>query len=156
MTVRAILLRVILSVALVFNGAASAMASVEMAQMHAQTGVAHQHAQAGVAHQHGQAGVAHQHEQSMPMTPMSDAAPCHDEQPKVHADEAHAGSPTKAEHPDCCTSTSCTCACVSHVVAVVPVPALAGVATPNADLLLPVLINHVAPPLPHLIRPPIG
>lgn len=138
MTVRAILLRVILSVALVFNGAASAMASVEMAQMHAQT------------------GVAHQHEQGMPMTSMSDAAPCHDEQPKVHSDDSHAGSPTKAEHPDCCTSTSCTCACVSHVVAVVPVPALPGVATPNADLLLPVLINHVAPPLPHLIRPPIG
>lgn len=147
MTVRAILLRVILSVALVFNGAASAMTSVEMAQMHAQTGVAHQHAQAGVAHPH---------EQSEPKTSMSDAAPCHDEQPKVHADDSHAGSPTKAEHPDCCTSTSCTCACVSHVVAVVPVPALAGVATPNADLLLPVLINHVAPPLPHLIRPPIG
>ena len=133
MSSRAILLRLMLCVALVFNGATSAMASVQMAQMHGQAGEMHVSASTVV-------------EEAEP------AVPCH------HDGSTHDGStdiakPIKGEHPapDCCKSSTCTCACVSHVAAVVPMAPFLTTAIAHASSVRPMALGHAAPPLPHLI-----
>lgn len=140
MPARAILLRLMLCVALVFNGATSAMASVQMAQMHGQTGEMHASASTAVA----------EDESGVP--------PCHHDGQPTHVGSADIAKPAKGEHPalDCCKSNTCTCACVSHVAAVVPMAAFLTTAIAHAGSVRPMALGHAPPPLPHLIRPPIG
>ena len=142
MPTRAILLRLLLCVALVFNGAGSAMASVQMMQMHAV--------------EHGAVGA--------PVTTAADAEsamPCHHGmQTAQHHGSADGAKPFKAKPtpaaPDCCKSGTCTCACVTHVAVMVPMVALHGIAIAHAGSVRPMALGHPAPALPHLIRPPIG
>ena len=142
MSTRAILLRLLLCVALVFNGAASAMASVQMMQMHAD----------------GQ-GTA-----SIPVPTMADAEPAmpchHDGQASHSQDAADAAMPSKDKQPhqapDCCKSSTCTCACVHQAAAMVPVMAFQGTALLHVSSVRSMALGHATPPLPHLIRPPIG
>ena len=142
MSTRAILLRLLLCVALVFNGAASAMASVQLMQMHAD----------------GQ-GTA-----SIPVPTMADAEPampCHHNGQASHSqDAADAAMPSKDKQPhqapDCCKSSTCTCACVHQAAAMVPVMAFQGTALLHVGSVRSMALGHATPPLPHLIRPPIG
>ena len=141
MPARAILLRLLLCVALVFNGAASAMSSVQMIQMHA----------------NGQTAV------SAPVKPMADTAdamPCHhDMQSSQHHGSANDAKPFKAKPapvPDCCKSSTCACACVTHVAVMLPMIALHGIAIAHIGSVRSMALGHPAPVLPHLIRPPIG
>ena len=142
MSTRAILLRLLLCIALVFNGAASAMASVQMMQMHAD----------------GQ-GTA-----SIPVPTMADAEPampCHHNGQASHSqDAAAAATPSKDQQPhqtpDCCKSSTCTCACVHQAAAMVPVMAFQGTALLHVGSVRSMALGHATPPLPHLIRPPIG
>ena len=143
MSTRAILLRLLLCVALVFNGAASAMASVQMMQMHAD----------------GQ-GTA-----SVPVPTMvagaEPAMPCHHDGQASHSqDAAAAATPSKDQQPhqspDCCKSSTCTCACVHQAAAMVPVMAFQGTALLHVGSVRSMALGHATPPLPHLIRPPIG
>jgi hypothetical protein len=142
MSTRAILLRLLLCIALVFNGAASAMASVQMMQMHAD----------------GQ-GTA-----SIPVPTMADAEPAmpchHDGQASHSQDAADAATPSKDKQPhqapDCCKSSTCTCACVHQAAAMVPMMAFQGAALLHAGSVRSMALGHPAPALPHLIRPPIG
>ena len=142
MSTRAILLRLLLCIALVFNGAASAMASVQMMQMHAD----------------GQ-GTA-----SIPVPTMADAEPampCHHNGQASHSqDAADAAMPSKDKQPhqapDCCKSSTCTCACVHQAAAMVPVMAFQGTALLHVGSVRSMALGHATPPLPHLIRPPIG
>ena len=141
MPARAILLRLLLCVALVFNGAASAMSSVQMIQMHAD----------------GQAAL------STPVKPKANAVvamPCHHAmQPSQHHGFANDAKPFKAKPapvPDCCKTSTCTCACVTHVAVMLPMIALHGIAIAHTSSVRPLALGHPAPGLPHLIRPPIG
>lgn len=133
MSARAILLRVLLCVSLVFNGAASAMASVGMMQMHAQAADAD----------------------------MADASmPCHDaaEAQPGHATMASSTAPDTGHPagPDCCESSACTCACVGHVIAMIPTLTLPRIVITDPGSIRPMLLGYPAPALPNLIRPPIG
>ena len=142
MSTRAILLRLLLCVALVFNGAASAMASVQMMQMHAD----------------GQ-GTA-----SIPVPTMADAEPAmpchHDGQASHSQDAAAAATPSKDQQPhqtpDCCKSSTCTCACVHQAAAMVPMLVFQGATLLHVGSVRSMTLGHPAPALPHLIRPPIG
>ena len=143
MSTRAILLHLLLCIALVFNGAASAMASVQMMQMHAD----------------GQ-GTA-----SVPVPTMvagaEPAMPCHHDGQASHSqDAAAAATPSKDQQPhqtpDCCKSSTCTCACVHQAAAMVPVMAFQGTALLHVGSVRSMALGHATPPLPHLIRPPIG
>ena len=141
MPVRVVLLRLLLCVALVFNGAASAMASVQAMQMHAQMDAA-----AVPAHAHADAMAA-------------SAMPCHHGEQAQHGPPAESGEPAKNGHPaapDCCESNTCACACVTPVVAMVPTPAFRGIPLADAGHVRPMALGHPAPALPHPIRPPIG
>ena len=142
MSTRAILLRLLLCVALVFNGAASAMASVQMMQMHAD---GHEAASTPVA----------------PMASAESEMPCHhDGQPAHSQDAADAATATKdkqpGQSPDCCKSSTCTCACVHQAAAMVPVMAFQGTALLHVGSVRSMALGHPTPALPHLIRPPIG
>ena len=142
MSTRAILLRLLLCVALVFNGAASAMASVQLMQMHAD----------------GQ-GTA-----SIPVPTMADAEPampCHHNGQASHSqDAADAAMPSKDKQPhqapDCCKSSTCTCACVHQAAAMVPMLVFQGATLLHVGSVRSMTLGHPAPALPHLIRPPIG
>ena len=137
MSARFVWLRLLLCVALVFNGATSAMASVQMMQLHAQAEDA--------------VGSAGTHADAMAESTL----PCH------HGEQApqESTAPAKTRHPatpDCCKSDTCTCACVSPVVAMVPTLASHDVPMADAGNIRPLALGHAAPALPHLIRPPIG
>ena len=143
MSTRAILLRLLLCIALVFNGAASAMASVQMMQMHAD----------------GQ-GTA-----SVPVPTMvagaEPAMPCHHDGQASHSqDAAAAATPSKDQQPhqtpDCCKSSTCTCACVHQAAAMVPMLVFQGATLLHVGSVRSMTLGHPAPALPHLIRPPIG
>ena len=142
MSTRAILLRLLLCIALVFNGAASAMASVQLMQMHAD----------------GQ-GTA-----SIPVPTMADAEPAmpchHDGQASHSQDAAAAATPSKDQQPhqtpDCCKSSTCTCACVHQAAAMVPMLVFQGATLLHVGSVRSMTLGHPAPALPHLIRPPIG
>ena len=142
MSTRAILLRLLLCIALVFNGAASAMASVQMMQMHAD----------------GQ-GTA-----SVTVPTMADAKPAmpchHDGQASYSQDAAAAATPSKDQQPhqtpDCCKSSTCTCACVHQAAAMVPMLVFQGATLLHVGSVRSMTLGHPAPALPHLIRPPIG
>ena len=143
MSTRAILLRLLLCIALVFNGAASAMASVQMMQMHAD----------------GQ-GTA-----SVPVPTMvagaEPAMPCHHDGQASHSqDAAAAATPSKDQQPhqtpDCCKSSTCTCACVHQAAAMVPMLVFQGATLLHVGSVRSMTVGHPAPALPHLIRPPIG
>jgi hypothetical protein len=64
--------------------------------------------------------------------------------------------PAKSPKPDCCKSGTCTCACVQ--MAQVMLPALIGPAPVlnRSTGVKRLQLGHAAPPLPHLIRPPIS
>jgi hypothetical protein len=145
MSSSSVLLRILLSLSLVFNGSGYAFASGHLAMM------------AGHASADTQAVAA----SGMPQ------APC-DEGGAVAAHEAAGDSagailsvsgnahPPGHSSPECCESGSCRCACVHGTVAAMPILADA-ILVPMDDAAVRRLVSaHAAPALPHLIRPPIG
>lgn len=138
----AILLRVSLSVALILNGATTAMASVHMAY-----------------------GSAPPTAAPMKKTTAATTVPCHEQQqaPSAELEEAVAVPVTPAHAndsltPDCCDSDSSAChsVCMYSSPAAVPMMAFAWVWIEHAISPQPLSLGRAAPALPHLIRPPIG
>lgn len=132
-----VLIRVLLSVALILNGATQAMVSVQMT--------------------HGAASIA-----SMPEKKASSEMPCHQHEQaaaSLTADPSAApDSPPKTKHPapDCCKFGACRCACLHSAPAAVPMMIYTPALVDHSQSVLPIALGHVAPALPHLIRPPIG
>lgn len=127
MPIRSILLRVLLSIALVFNGAATAIASASMDAMAQATSAA--------------------------VAAETEVPPCHEHEqasgPGASEQGGHPGS-------DCCKSGMCRCACLHHApVALVALTYVAPVLV-RFDIVRPMSVGHATPPLPHLIRPPIS
>lgn len=142
MSVRAILLRVLLSVALVLNGATGAAAAVHM-QM--------------------------PHEDGQILAPLvveppglsSADMPCHQQATETSGEAPLAAvdpAPSEPKHstPDCCKSSSCNCVCM-HAAQAPPAPMFIQTSLVDHSLSVgPLLPGHPSPALPHLIRPPIG
>ncbi|HVR81202.1 MAG TPA: CopL family metal-binding regulatory protein [Luteimonas sp.] len=140
-----ILLRVLLIISLVLNGSGYAVASTHMQMGHMDTAV---------------------------LAPPSAAErvataepPCHQDQHNSASasaaqlpDTAPAAAPGKSKHPapDCCKFGACSCACVHQAQAAVPAYSLRYTVIEHAGVVRPMQPGHVAPTLPHLIRPPIG
>jgi len=147
MPIRSVLLRLFLIVVLLFNGTATAVASVHMNHF-------------GMAE--GKAQV-NSHKTSDTQAKM----PCHDaETNEANGVVSHAGlhassdtpEPTDAgtPSPDCCESGACRCVCLHHgQLATIAVASIAA-AIVHTDSVRPMFSVHASPALPHLIRPPIG
>ncbi|MGH8060403.1 MAG: CopL family metal-binding regulatory protein [Pseudoxanthomonas sp.] len=143
MSVWPTLLRVVLSVTLVLNGASGAAAAVRMPMSHA---MGHTEAVLVV--------------KESPDVSAATDMPCHQTNGAVSEASVAVVDPTpaKSKHlaPDCCKSSSCNCVCVQAAQAP---PASAFVTTLLADhsqSVRPLLLGHPSPALPHLNRPPIG
>jgi hypothetical protein len=130
MTLSAVLLRVLLSLALVLNGIGSAVAAV-----------------------HGHAGPA-SHDRGHALA-TAEVAPCHEHAKAAPADAGKGKGKGKGDG-HCCDGARCHCACTAPGATAVPVvlllsPAVAvTLATHRLDA------GHRAPALAHPIRPPIG
>lgn len=157
MNVFSLLLRVLLCVSLVANGAGYAQASTRMQFEHA-------------AH----ASNATPAQSSPVMVEDGDLPPCHRHAANASIADAaaagHAGhlvanaerakTPAAAPGdtqpgPDCCKGTSCDCACAHaycpSIIALVP-----QVVPGQSDRVAVLSIDHPQPRLPQQIRPPIG
>lgn len=144
MSIRSLLLRLFLSLVLVLDGTATAMAAVHMSHVD-MPAAASEVASAANADAEGE-------------------MPCHDaDQAKVattaHPDSGghlHGSPDTDTPSPGCCDSGVCSCACMHpvHAAAVADVVSLASIE--HSDSVRPMFSVHASPALPHLIRPPIG
>ena len=135
MSVGSILLRVVLSVALVLNGATGAYAATGMQMSHA-----------------APLSAADAVERTAVETP------CHEMSGMAHTSPATDPAPEHSKHPDpdCCKSASCTCMCMQGVQAP-PIYAVAPIVLVNhSQSVRPLLLGHTSPALPHPTRPPIG
>ncbi len=139
-----VLLRMMLIVALVLNGAGAAAASVTMLQA-------------------PMPGTASHAAHAMQATSaMQDGMPCHDmaqmtEKPVSPEIAVQVpGHPGKPSAPDCCKSGTCQCACVQAAHAALPAMLAFALASPHSDVAHPMPAGHADPALPHLVRPPIG
>lgn len=139
MWTRSVLLRLFLIVALLFDGAASAVASVHMSDF----------------------GMAAMASQTEPASGSSGSAemPCH-EGGAAHQPNAAMGHQippdSDSQSPDCCESGACRCACMHQSQAAVIAMTVIIPAIEHADSVRPMPPAHASPALPHLIRPPIG
>ena len=139
-----ILLRALISLSLILNGSAYAVASTHMQLGHMSTGT------------------------SVPLSPtqaVATAEPsCGPHQTHAAAtpgplpDATHDQAPAKPQHPspDCCKSGSCINACTQHAQTALDMPVLRNAVVEHASNVSPLKPGHAAPALPHLIRPPIG
>ena len=137
MSVWSILLRVLLSIALVLNGATGAFAATGMQMSHAVPVSSAPAAERTAVEKpcHQAIGMAH-----VGPTAATDPAP----------------EPSKHPRPDCCKSAICTCRCVQGVRAP-PIYAFVPTALVNhSQSVRPILLGHISPALPHPTRPPIG
>ncbi|WP_460822900.1 CopL family metal-binding regulatory protein [Lysobacter olei] len=126
MPVWSLLLRLLVAVALVFNGAAPAVAAVHAGHMVAPP-VAAPAAELS-CHEHHQAGYA-------------DQPPATGEHPGTS---------------DCCESGACRCACVHSTPVAIMDPGVVASVIEHAESVRPMAPGHADAESPHLIRPPIG
>ncbi len=91
---------------------------------------------------------------------------CHDEAASVsHVDAASSDQAAAPGHApcskdgggDCCKQGTCGGSCAQHCAASLLPPSTPRAASlPSADSARKIAIGHHAPPLPHLIRPPLA
>ena len=136
MAVWSILLRLFLAAALIFNGAATAVASVHMHQM----------------------GGVPATTQPEPEPASAEEPPCHEHASTAADQPAPAVDPDtdESQSPDCCKSGNCRCGCVHQATAAVLGLRSVASAIEHAASVRPMSTGHAGPALPHLIRPPIG
>lgn len=134
---RRIAFRLLLCLMLVLNGTGYAVAATQMQISHIAMSVLAEEAQA--------------------MPPCHESAPAETAFKAAHSHADSATSQAGSDLPECCQSSKCSCDyCLQHLTAAMSVVAVAGNA-PEADAIAqPGVVNRVAPPLPHLLRPPIG
>lgn len=143
MGLSSLFLRVLICVVLIANGIGLAQASTRMPLAHAGEGA---HAAGGTDAATGcHSGMATTGHDGMPM----------DRAAQGHAagEAAHAADPGSA---DCCEGTVCECECIQHLSAGVSAGVLPVAILVRGDPLVDGGSQHLAPRLPHLIRPPIG
>jgi len=135
-----IVLRVLLSAALILNGTSSAVAGAQM------IGAAHAKPQSAEGHAHPIA-TAPGHSHGACPEPATATSP---DGEGATADTGHGKHGT-----DCCHAGMCACHCAPQAqVSVVP-PAFASPQVAHAASVRAMSSAHESPRLPHLIRPPI-
>ena len=88
--------------------------------------------------------------------------PCHESTPSQNLPATHAHVDAAADQagsdlPECCQSSKCGCDyCLQHLTAAILGIAMEATAPPVGAIGQPGAVNRVAPPLPNLLRPPIG
>ncbi|MEG3183580.1 CopL family metal-binding regulatory protein [Novilysobacter erysipheiresistens] len=139
MSILSVLLRVLLSVALLFNGVASASASG--------TGLVESAARADLVIDHAA---------------KAEAMPCdeHHGAPPSTADRETGAAPLAgsldSEPADCCESGTCPSVCAQQAPAALLYGRFTTIKLEHSDSVRPMAAGHSSPALPHLIRPPIG
>lgn len=148
MPVFAILLRVLLCLGLLLNGAGYAVAATQMQMQHlAAVSEARQAAAAAVDQD---ASVQPCHEVSDAVQAAADPpAP-----PIAGAGEDH--PQPELPTPGCCQSTGCASMCAPQAAAAMPDLSAGHRIVNHASGVRPLRAGHPEPALPHLIRPPIG
>jgi hypothetical protein len=146
MRIRPLLLHALLSLALVANGIGGAMASAHAACAH-DTVAAAAPAAESPCHEGMGADASNMHNGMQHDSMQHDSAP--------QSNMPQQPSDSDQESCDDC-SAHCTCACIAHgMAALMPpillLPASTGIAYAPAPSYV-----HVAPALPHPVRPPIG
>lgn len=141
MSLPAVLLRLVLSLALVLNGMGTAAASVQMLG--------------------GMAMLpAHQAESRIAKV---GASPCAEHHMAMAGQEGKSADPStpapqggKHPAPDCCKSSACRCACVHACPSVTATSVQMPLVIAHDLSGRTMSLGHPTPALPHLIRPPIG
>jgi hypothetical protein len=136
------LLRVLLSVALIFNGAATAGASVHI-----------------IGHTGAMAAVVAEAAAEPALATAEEDPSCREHRPVPSAEQRAAAADTDQSQrpaPDCCQSDACRCACVHHAPAAIVGLDFHAPLIEHAASVRPMSSGHADPALPHLIRPPIG
>jgi hypothetical protein len=134
-----IILRVLLSVALIFNGIGSAVASAQMIG-----------AESGSPATHG-----HEHEVAAAAGHSQGACHEHGAATSPDSDGAGAGAGHGKHGSNCCQAGMCACHCAQQAqVSFVP-PVLASPQVAQTAGVRAMSSAHESPRLPHLIRPPI-
>lgn len=139
MSLFSLLLRIVLCVGLIANGAGSAQAAARMQLAHAEHAV-----------------------EAAPPAKVAEI-PCHPgaepattvEPPGSH----HAGMTHGSDGPDtrdCCQGNACRCACVQHAPVVFMPVVTPSVVQVHGPVVVAGASQHRPPALLHLIRPPIG
>lgn len=145
MSAWSILLRVLLTVALILNGSGYAVASSHM-QMDHMVGAGGAPAFAEDSAGTAESGCSEHHRSTVPVAGNAGADAV------VDAASAKSSAPS----PDCCKSGACRCVCVQQAQAAVPALALQPALVEHVRSLIPMDSDYASPALPHLIRPPIG
>lgn len=131
MPVWPLLLRLLLAVALVFNGAAPAVAAVHAGHMAPRPMIA------------------------PPVAAAAAELPCHEHHQAGNADQAPATGGQPAT-PDCCESGVCRCHCVHSTPVAILDPGVVASVIEHAESGQPMATGHADAASQHLIRPPIG
>jgi hypothetical protein len=138
----AIVLRIVLSVALILNGFGSAMAATHMHLENAST-----------------VADARTHTPTQARDD-SAAAPCHDssgipDSGSKPQDEGETGTAKSSADLGCCASGLCSCKCVHQGQALFAPTLCSQLALEHSADVRTMTSAHASPALPHLIRPPI-
>ena len=159
MTLFSLLLRVVLCVSLIANGAGYAQASARMQfehAAHAASVAPVQTAPAPVAVE--EAGVPPCHRHGVKAQAVSAPPSAHPGHALATAAETKPTPSTpmgKKSGADCCKGKTCNCAC-AHAFCAATIAFVTSI-VPEHDGRVPALaVDHPQPRLPHLIRPPIG
>ena len=148
-----VLLRLLLGLLLVLNGIGTSMAATAMLLVHAT------HATQSAPHSDAAGKAAPPcHDTARPvdtagdmdMAGMGDLAMAATDVSDTNAPASH------QPPPDCCQSMHCDCACMQSTAAAMVVLLLPTAAPADGEQTPAMALDHTAPALPHLIRPPIG
>lgn len=137
-----ILLRVLLSAALILNGISSTVASAQMlavAKVTPTTAAADAHAHHGAVAPEPSLGACH--EDAAATAPDGDAP--------------SAGTGHGKHGTDCCQAGMCACHCMQQAQVTIVPPVLASPQVAHSASVRAMSSAHESPRLPHLIRPPI-
>lgn len=134
-----VLLRILLSLSLVLNGSAYAVAGTQMQMGSMDTAASP--AMAG-------------HRMAMAQSPCQQMPA--DSSATASADAAQDPAPATLPARDCSQAGMCSYACAQPAPAAAPAAGLRLAAVPHAQVASPARAAHVAPILQNLIRPPIG
>lgn len=149
MPLSALILRVLLALALVLNGSGYAVAATTMA--FAAPGVHGGHGRIADSGRLAQDGACHERADATQVHAAHSAA-IETQDPADGAMPGHDDSDT----PECCQGAQCHCPCVQQLAATLSDPCLRDTIVDVDAGMQAMRSGHPAPPLPHLIRPPIG
>ena len=148
-----ILLRVLLSAALILNGISSAVASAQMAT--AANVAPAEVRESGHMHHDGAAPASSHGAHHATAGADASTGACHDDPKGAIDDGSGAGTGHGKHGTDCCQAGMCSCHCMQQAQVTFVPPVLASLQVAHSASVHAMSSAHETPRLPHLIRPPI-